>query len=209
MFKFEWPWTRKKRLAEEARAAEARRLDEKRTRIALERLRAERGSNVNPRLCSAAWHTPEATRISPSTIAERRYRERQEQERLRRDREEETRRNQSNDGDFLTSMVVAQATNSTLMGYAVGGNLAGAMVGDALTPDTDQKREETWHGSGGEASGAGASASWEPREETRAPDPDPEPSRYESSSSSYESSSSSYDSGSSSSDSGSSSSSSD
>lgn len=41
-----------------------------------------------------------------------------------------------NDGDFVTSALVAGATNSTMLGYLAGGSLTGAMLGDALRPDT-------------------------------------------------------------------------
>ncbi len=40
------------------------------------------------------------------------------------------------DGDFVTSALVAGATNSTMLGYLAGGSLTGAMLGDALRPDT-------------------------------------------------------------------------
>jgi len=39
-------------------------------------------------------------------------------------------------GDFVTSALVAGATNSTAIGYLVGGSLASALLGDALRPDT-------------------------------------------------------------------------
>jgi hypothetical protein len=38
-------------------------------------------------------------------------------------------------GDFVTSALVAGATNSATIGYLVGGSLAGALLGDALQPD--------------------------------------------------------------------------
>ena len=41
----------------------------------------------------------------------------------------------NSDGDFLTSMMVGALTNSTMMGYAVGGNIMGAVIGDAMIPD--------------------------------------------------------------------------
>jgi len=39
------------------------------------------------------------------------------------------------DGDFVTSALMANATNSTTIGYLVGGSLAGALLGDVLHPD--------------------------------------------------------------------------
>lgn len=39
------------------------------------------------------------------------------------------------DGDFVTSALVANATNTTTIGYLVGGSLTGALLGDALHPD--------------------------------------------------------------------------
>jgi len=39
------------------------------------------------------------------------------------------------DGDFVTSALIANATNSTTLGYLVGGSLSGAFLGDALHPD--------------------------------------------------------------------------
>lgn len=42
------------------------------------------------------------------------------------------RTNVNTDGDFLTSMAIAQATNSAALGYAMGGSLTGALLGDTL-----------------------------------------------------------------------------
>lgn len=39
------------------------------------------------------------------------------------------------DDDFLTSFVVAAATDSALVGVAAGGDIAGALLGDALDGD--------------------------------------------------------------------------
>ena len=39
---------------------------------------------------------------------------------------------QNNNGSFLASMIIADATDSTLLGYAAGGNLPGALVGGML-----------------------------------------------------------------------------
>lgn len=41
----------------------------------------------------------------------------------------------SGDDDFLTSMAIGYVTDSTLAGYAVGGNLSGAILGDVLRND--------------------------------------------------------------------------
>lgn len=47
-------------------------------------------------------------------------------------------RDDSDDG-FLTSMVAGYATDSTMMGTAIGGNMMGAMIGDMLN-DSDEKQ---------------------------------------------------------------------
>lgn len=51
---------------------------------------------------------------------------------------EETKTTTSSNSDdgFLTSMMVAQATDSALLGMAIGGNPLGAMIGDSLN-DSD------------------------------------------------------------------------
>lgn len=43
---------------------------------------------------------------------------------------------EADSGDFLLSMAVAMASDSALLGYAVGGDLVGAIVGDALSSDS-------------------------------------------------------------------------
>jgi hypothetical protein len=48
------------------------------------------------------------------------------------------RRVERNEGDFVTSMLVAQATDSALLGSVVGGDPVGAIVGDMLN-DSDSK----------------------------------------------------------------------
>lgn len=67
-------------------------------------------------------------------------------------------------GDFLTSMVIAQATDSTLMGALVGGDILGAMVGDSLN-DSDSNHSGTGvldgGFGGGDYSGGGAGGSWD------------------------------------------------
>lgn len=46
-------------------------------------------------------------------------------------------RKATSDGDFLTSMLVAEVTDSALLGTIVGGDPLGAMVGDMLNHDDD------------------------------------------------------------------------
>lgn len=48
----------------------------------------------------------------------------------------------NSDGDFLTSMMVGALTNSSMMGYAVGGNIMGAVIGDAMIPDEPTQNTE-------------------------------------------------------------------
>ena len=46
-------------------------------------------------------------------------------------------RKATSDGDFLTSMLVAEVTDSALLGTMVGGDPLGAMVGDMMNSDDD------------------------------------------------------------------------
>jgi hypothetical protein len=57
-----------------------------------------------------------------------------EDEKKKREREAAAcrQRAEDKDGCFATSMAVAMATDSTLLGYAAGGNLMGAMVGASI-----------------------------------------------------------------------------
>lgn len=48
-----------------------------------------------------------------------------------------TTRETSSDDGFATSLAVAAATDSALLGFAAGGSLAGAVIGDALAGDSD------------------------------------------------------------------------
>jgi hypothetical protein len=61
------------------------------------------------------------------------------------------------DDGFLTSMMVGYMTDSTLMGTAFGGNMAGAMIGDMMNSN-DQPQFEFGGGSSG---GGGATGSWD------------------------------------------------
>jgi|GEM_PF-3698568 len=66
----------------------------------------------------------------------------------------------SDDGNFFLSMIVAQATDSALLGYAVGGSLAGAFVGDSLNSGDSSSSSDSSSGSdysGGSDSGGGSS----------------------------------------------------
>lgn len=55
---------------------------------------------------------------------------------------EPTKSTTSNDEGFATSMVIGMATDNAILGAAVGGNLAGAMIGEAIT-DSSQGAEST------------------------------------------------------------------
>ncbi len=51
----------------------------------------------------------------------------------------------SPDDGFLTSMLVAQATDSALIGMVVGGNPIGAMIGDSLNDNDDNTTTKNHH----------------------------------------------------------------
>ncbi len=51
----------------------------------------------------------------------------------------------SPDDGFLTSMLVAQATDSALIGMVVGGNPIGAMIGDSLNDSDDNTTTKNHH----------------------------------------------------------------
>jgi len=44
-----------------------------------------------------------------------------------------------NDGDFLTSMVVANMTDSAIIGNAIGGNMMGSILGESLNDDKNNE----------------------------------------------------------------------
>lgn len=46
---------------------------------------------------------------------------------------ESNKQSSSSDGDFLTSMLVAKATDSTVVGYLAGGSVTGAFVGGSMS----------------------------------------------------------------------------
>jgi hypothetical protein len=50
----------------------------------------------------------------------------------------------TSDDDFVTSMVVAEVTDSATLGYMAGGNLMGAIIGDALN-DSDNHHSYDHH----------------------------------------------------------------
>jgi hypothetical protein len=65
----------------------------------------------------------------------------------------------SKDDGFLESVVAGYLTDDALLGTVIGGNPAGAIIGDMLN-DSDEKSHDVEFG-GGEFGGAGAGASWE------------------------------------------------
>lgn len=62
------------------------------------------------------------------------------------------------DDSFIESMLVAYATDSTMVGTAIGGNLLGAMIGDALNTNDDVKDNVEF--GGGSFGGAGSGGDW-------------------------------------------------
>jgi len=57
------------------------------------------------------------------------------------------RRVETRDGDFLTSMLVAEVTDSALLGTIVGGDPLGAMVGDMINTDDNDSHSSFDHDS--------------------------------------------------------------
>lgn len=70
---------------------------------------------------------------------------------------------ESDDDGFLTSMAIASLTDSTLLGAAVGGNVAGALIGDMLNDsDSTSSNDNNFHSfGGGDFGGGGAGDSWD------------------------------------------------
>ena len=52
--------------------------------------------------------------------------------------------NSTSDDGFLTSMLVAEATDSALIGTMVGGNPLGAMIGDSLNDNDSHNSSNDW-----------------------------------------------------------------
>lgn len=48
----------------------------------------------------------------------------------------ENRTIERDDSSFITSLLVAEMTGSSLMGYVVGGDLVGSMIGSELSSDS-------------------------------------------------------------------------
>lgn len=65
----------------------------------------------------------------------------------------------SQDDGFLTSMALGYMTDSTLLGTALGGNMAGAMIGDML--NNNEPKQELEGFGGGEFGGGGASGGFD------------------------------------------------
>jgi len=94
-----------------------------------------------------------------------------------------------NDDGFLTSMVVAQATDNAALGYLAGGNITGALIGDMLNNSGNDIVSDS---AGCEFGGGGSGGDWNSSSDSGSS------SLYDSGSSySSGSDSSSYDSGSS------------
>ncbi len=65
----------------------------------------------------------------------------------------------NSDDSFIESMLIGYATDSTMIGTAVGGNLLGAMIGDALNTNDDVKDNVEFGGAS--FGGAGTGGTWE------------------------------------------------
>jgi hypothetical protein len=63
------------------------------------------------------------------------------------------------DNSFLNSVALGYATDSTIIGAMLGGNLAGAIIGDALNSDSESKQESE-NFNGGEFGGGGSGSDW-------------------------------------------------
>ena len=75
---------------------------------------------------------------------------------------EEVDRTSADDDGFITSMIIGAATDSTLLGAAIGGNVAGAMIGDMLNDsDSTSSNDISFDGfGGGDTGGGGAGGDW-------------------------------------------------
>lgn len=53
------------------------------------------------------------------------------------------RNNESEDDGFVTSMAVAAVTDSTMLGYAAGGNLLGSILGESLADNSSSSNDSS------------------------------------------------------------------
>jgi hypothetical protein len=75
---------------------------------------------------------------------QKRIKEIVEAERIRRDEINESvrkRKVQEDESSFLTSMAFAAMTDSSILGYAAGGNMAGAILGDVLNDSNNTYKD--------------------------------------------------------------------
>lgn len=77
------------------------------------------------------------------------------------------------DDGFLASMAIGYLTDSTIMGAALGGNVAGAMLGDMMNSGDTQKYNVEF--GGGQGGGAGSGGSFETNNDTPPPSTDTTP----------------------------------
>lgn len=107
-----------------------------------------------------------------------------------------TRSSSGDDGDFAVSAVVAASTDSTALGYMVGGSLTGALVGEALASAAQPSDSSPSYSSSSDDSTSCSSSSSSSSYDSGSSSSsfcDSSPS-YDSGSSSFDSSSSSFDS---------------
>ena len=86
---------------------------------------------------------PSAVKESPKKKAKKKESEKPVyQDYLVEEDKELLRRVERNEGDFVTSMLVAQATDSALLGTVVGGDPIGAIVGDMMNDSDETKHHD-------------------------------------------------------------------
>ena len=93
----------------------------------IEALREEAKTNNRPIITATKGTAARISPLSSSDIAESRKR--------------------TDDSDFIVSMAVANATDSALLGMAIGGDPVGAIIGDSLNDDDSDRNHSSFdHG---------------------------------------------------------------
>lgn len=65
------------------------------------------------------------------------------------------------ESDFLTSMLIANATDNAALGYLAGGSITGAIVGESIAESNHHSSGGSFDGGhGGDFGGGGSSSDW-------------------------------------------------